>query len=80
MNAAYDELLDFVTSAPTLEQILDFSHSKTTLDRVDYLLDAAEAETITEAEDGELREFLRANDVMEALKVRARKRLGIPEE
>lgn len=80
MTAAYDELLDFVTSAPTLEEILEFSHSKATLDRVDYLLDAAEAETITGKENTELKEFLRANDVMEALKVRARKRLNISED
>ena len=80
MNTAYEEILDFVTSAPSLEAIIDFTHSKATLDRVDYLLDAAESDSITEDEDAELREFLRANDVIEELKIRAKRRLGISEE
>lgn len=80
MKAAYEEIMDFVTSSPSLEAILAYTHSKATLDRVDYLLSLAEADRISEAEDAELREFLRAIDVMEELKIRARKRLGIAED
>ena len=80
MNNAYDEILDFVTSSPSLDAIVAFTHSARTLERVEYLLAAAEDETMTEAEREELREFHKANEFMEQLKVRAKRRLGIADE
>lgn len=75
MISAYDEILDFVTSGPTLEAIVAFEHSPQTLERVRYL-EAGEAEDgLDDAERFELREFRRATEFMEQLKIRARRRL-----
>jgi hypothetical protein len=78
MQAAYDEILDFVTSAPTLAQILAFTHSEITLQRVDYLIRAEKASTLTPEERDELREFQKADHFMEQLKIRATRRLERP--
>jgi hypothetical protein len=80
MSNAYEEILDFITSSPSLNEILDFEHSLETLKRVDYLISVADKETIMEEERDELREFYRANELIEQLKVRARRRLGIEED
>lgn len=77
MSNAYDEILDFVTSAPTLEQIVQFQHSAETLERVAYLHEGAANGTLTEEEEDELREFEKAAYFIEQLKIRARRRLGI---
>jgi hypothetical protein len=77
MVNAYDELLDFVTSGPTLQQIVDFQHSTQTLERVQYLLWLEETQTYSPEEHEELREFHKAAYFIEQLKIRARRRLGI---
>lgn len=72
---AYEEILDFITSSPSLEQITAFKLSERAQKRVGYL-DLAEAEgKISVDEAAELEEFNRALDFMEKLKVRARRRL-----
>lgn len=76
MHKAIDEILDFVTSHPSLEQIVGFAYSDDTLERVTYLHDQQKADQLTSDEADELREFERAAHVMEQLKVRARRRLG----
>jgi len=73
---AYDEILDFVTSAPKLEQIIAYEHSNETIERVEYLKQAEEQGALTEDEQDELQEFRRASDFMEQLKLRARRRLA----
>ena len=75
-KTAYDEILDFITSSPTLEAILDFKHSPTTIERVDYLRERKDEATLTEAEEHELKEFARANELMAQLKIRAKRRLA----
>ena len=75
MYSAYDEILDFVTSAPALEEILAFKHSPTTLERVIYLERAEADGTINEAEKLELREFEKAAYFIEQLKLRAARRI-----
>lgn len=75
MQTAYDEILDFVTSAPTLQQIVSFSHSAQTLERVRYLEGASDSNRITPDELHELREFQKAAAFIEQLKIRARRRL-----
>ena len=75
---AIDEILDFVTSAPTLEQIVDFEHNDTTKERVAYLREREIESTISEEEEAELREFEGAAEFMSQLKIRAKRRLGLP--
>ena len=75
MSRALEEILDFVTSQPSLEDIVRFSHSQEILARVDYLIAASENGEIQAEEQEELREFYHANEFMEQLKIRAKRRL-----
>jgi|GEM_PF-1065779 len=76
MHRAIDEILDFVTSSPTLNQIVSFVYSDETLERVTYLTEREADDNLTPEEANELREFQRAAHVMEQLKIRAQRRLG----
>ena len=78
MPHAIDEILDFVTSSPSLEEIVRFTYSDETLERVSYLSEQKTTATLTQEEQQELREFKRAAHVMEQLKIRAQRRLGTP--
>lgn len=78
MQRAIDEILDFVTSAPTLNEIVSFTYSNETLERVTYLSRQETDDSLTAEEQQELREFKRAAHVMEQLKVRAQRRLKTP--
>lgn len=75
MQSAYDEILDFVTSAPSLSQIVTFEHSALTVERVLYLEQAEAEGKITDDEKIELREFEKALYFIEQLKIRAERRL-----
>ena len=75
---AYDEILDFITSGPTLQQIVDFAQSSKTSERVRYLMKAQEGGQLSDDEKTELEEFAKADHFMAMLKVRARRRLGMP--
>lgn len=78
MPHAIDEILDFVTSSPSLEQIVSFTYSDETLERVSYLSQKDTENALTSQEADELREFKRAAHVMEQLKIRAQRRLVKP--
>lgn len=75
-STAYDEILDFITSAPSLDEIINFQHSPETVERVNYLVQAAEEETLTDDEREELKEFSKANELVDQLKLRAKRRLN----
>lgn len=72
---AYDEYVQFVTSAPSLEQIITFRPSQTTKARVRYLQQVGRSGQLTQAERSELEEFTRADRLLHDLKIRARRRL-----
>ena len=74
MNA-YDEYLEFLTSTPTLEEIVDFEPSDDTLFRIEYLEEVHEAGKLTDEEMYELRECYKAEDFIQKLKIRARRKL-----
>ncbi len=78
MPHAIDEILDFVTSSPTLNEIVSFTYSDETLERVSYLSEQETIGSLSQEETEELREFKRAAHVMEQLKIRAQRRLGTP--
>lgn len=75
MTQAFDEVLDFVTSSPTLRQIINFQHSPETLARVAYLRGTGEMDGLAENELFELKEFEKADYFMRQLKIRAQRRL-----
>ena len=75
MQTAYEEILDFVTSAPTLRQIVEFTHSEATRERVKFLLSEEESGFLMPSEREELREFQKAVYFIDQLKIRAKRRL-----
>jgi hypothetical protein len=78
MMKAYDELLDFLTSAPTPEQIVTFSPSRHTRQRLNELLRRKRAGLLSAEEFAELDEFNRAEQMMRRLISRARQKLAHP--
>lgn len=71
-----DEILDFLSSTPTPEQIIVFRPSPTLQARASYLLDRNRNDALTAEETAELEEFSRLNHFMSLLKIRARTRLS----
>ncbi|MCA9882267.1 MAG: hypothetical protein KC546_00440 [Anaerolineae bacterium] len=76
MPSACDEMVAFVTSGPTLYEIIRFHHSDETLQRVVYLIEAEAVGTITDREVRELKRFYRYEYFVDELKKRARRRLS----
>lgn len=75
-SAAYEEIVRFLTSGPSLEQIINFHPSETTRNRARYLAKKHEAGKLTRAEREEWTEFAKAEQFLEGMRVRAQRRLG----
>jgi hypothetical protein len=75
-STIFDEVLDFLASAPTVEQILAFQPSEAIAERSHYLMEQNRSDRITSEERAELDEFLRINHMVNMLKAKARKNLG----
>jgi hypothetical protein len=67
----FDEVFDFLISAPSLAQVTAFRPSETAQERVRYLLAANREETLTLEERQEMDEIGRVEHVMRMLKIRA---------
>jgi hypothetical protein len=74
-QALMDELIEFLLSAPTLEQVIAFHPSIEMQLRLRYLLDGNRNNTLKDAEKEELDEFLRIEHFARRLKIRALKKL-----
>jgi hypothetical protein len=72
---AYEEAMRFLTSSPSLEEIVDFAHSPFTERRVGYLIGRKRHGALSEREREEFAEFIRADNLLRNLKLRARRRL-----
>lgn len=72
---AYTEIVDFVSSGPSLKAIVDFRPSTLTLGRVAWLEQLEQQARLNTDESFELQEFRKARDFLEALKLRAARRL-----
>jgi hypothetical protein len=68
-----DEVLDFLVSTPTPEQIIAFRPSEVAQERVRDLLDRNRNGTLSTEENEELDEISRMNDFVSLLKVRVRR-------
>lgn len=66
-----DEVLDFLLSQPTPEQIIAFHASEAAQLRLRYLLDANREGRLTEAEEAELDEASQLNHFITLLKAKA---------
>jgi hypothetical protein len=71
-----DEILKFMTSNPSLEEIVSFQPSKSFRDRIGELILASRSDELTEAEQRELEEYTRIQHFLAGLKRRAQKRLA----
>jgi hypothetical protein len=74
-EALFDEILDFLASSPTAEQLVNYQPPVALQQRLSELLDKNRSDGLTETERIDLDEFLRMNRFMSRLKLKARKRL-----
>jgi hypothetical protein len=72
----YREVLEFLVSSPTPEEIIAFRPSDATQQRAHELLEANREERLSLEERVELEEFARTNQFMSMLKIQARKKLA----
>jgi hypothetical protein len=72
----YREVLEFLVSSPTPEEIIAFRPSEATQQRAYELLTANREDRLTLEERAEIEEFARTNHFMSMLKIQARKKLA----
>lgn len=77
LSAIFDEVADFLSSAPTPEQIIAFRLSDTSELWVSNLLEANRTRGLTPAEQLALDDYTRIERLMQAIKVRAFEKLDI---
>ncbi|MBI5931678.1 MAG: hypothetical protein HY862_20380 [Chloroflexi bacterium] len=70
-----DEVLDFLATNPTPQQIIDFRASEMLQERLRYLLDQNREGVLTTQENSELDEMQHMNHFMAMLKARVRIKL-----
>jgi hypothetical protein len=75
ISTIVDEILDFLASTPTPEQIVAYQPSKTVQGRLRALLNKKQSSGLTPEEQAEFDEFTQINHFMSLLKIRARKKL-----
>jgi len=71
----FNEILDFLVSSPTPEQIIAYHPSQVLQSRLSDLLDRNRNGVLSAEERAELDEFSRMNHLMSMLKIRADKRI-----
>jgi len=74
-DAAFEEVLDFLTSSPSLEQIREFHPSEKTHEHLSELLHKNGEGQITKVELAELDRFLIVEHFMRMLKIKAFEKL-----
>lgn len=67
-----DEILDFLASTPTPEDIVAYQPSQALAERSHYLHERNRHDALTDAERAEFEELRRLNHFMNRLKIRAR--------
>nr|AUN37646.1 hypothetical protein [uncultured bacterium] len=75
-STPYDEVYDFLLSAPSPEAVIAFHPSEQTQARVRYLLDANRNGVLSATEQAELDEFSSVEHFVRMLKIRAQKKLS----
>jgi hypothetical protein len=66
-----DEVLDFLLSQPTAEQIVALRASEAAQERLGYLLDSNRNNTLKDAERAELDAYIQLDNLVSRLKARA---------
>ena len=70
-STPYDEVYDFLLSAPSPEAVIAFHPSDETQARVRYLLEANRSGTLSPTDQAELDEFSSVEHFVRMLKIRA---------
>ena len=78
MTRVFDEIVDFITSAPQPEQILNFKPSMAAQRRLETLLEKKREEGLNDNEKHELEQYLTIEHIMRLAKARARQRITAP--
>lgn len=73
---AFDEIVDFITSAPHPEQILSFRPSDKSVKRLEELVQKNQEDNLDEQEKNELQQYMLVEHLMRLAKARARQRLN----
>lgn len=73
--ALLDEIYNFLTTSPTLEDILDYQPPEELTERLHYLLDLNSQGRISIEQQSELERFRQSNHFMNMLKIHAHKKL-----
>lgn len=71
-----NEVVDFLISQPTMEQILAFQPSEAAQERVRYLLDANRNRTLTAEEQHEMDNISLYGHLVEEVKLRIREKMA----
>ena len=71
----YDEFIDFITSLPALEEIINYTMPATAQARVNELLAANKNRRLTDAEAAELDDYERLEHMIRRAKIRAFEKL-----
>lgn len=72
------EIMDFLLSAPTPQQVIDLQASEASQARLRDLLDGNRHGTLQDAERAELESYLQLEHFVRQLKIRAREKLTEP--
>ena len=72
----YDEIVHFLTSQPSVEEIVEFNLSSAGKLRIRQLVEKQRRNIIHHTEQVELDEFIRVESFLRKLKVRAQRRLN----
>jgi hypothetical protein len=71
----FDEITDFLASAPDTDAILAFTPSDVLVDRLDELLEQNKTSNLSQDERAELDEFLRMNHLLKMVRLKAKLRV-----
>lgn len=71
-----NEILDFLLSAPTPQQIIALRPSDAAQDRLRYLLDGNRNDSLNDAQRAELETYLQTELFVRRLKIRAQEKLA----
>jgi hypothetical protein len=73
----FDEITDFLSSAPSIDEIVAFQPSERLNQRLHELLDKNTENTLSSDERQELEEFMRMNHLLKMIRIKSRlKQMG----
>lgn len=76
VHSPSDEILDFLLSKPSPEDVINLRPSDDAQERLGYLLDANRNDALTDAEKAKLERYLQVEHFVRRLKIRAQEKLA----